>query len=585
MNKTPICTGACIFGKCPNKTCVKYSQTGPHRAIKAEMSILTSGNLPKGPTGKTGFGIAVDIGTTTVAAYLYDFDKGECVAIESALNPQVTFGVDVISRIKYCRDKDGGEHELAASIRTCINTLSAALCEKQGIGPAQVVEMAVTGNTTMLHLFADTDPSSMGEAPFTVPDYFGYMKNASELGLNCGGQVYIARCISAFVGGDITSAILSSGMRDDPVSLLLDIGTNGEVALHAGGKLYVTSTAAGPAFEGSELSCGMAAVKGAVSVVYALSGEIKTSAIGGLEPKGICGSGVIDALALMKTAGAMDETGRILEGPHTIEVNGEPAFLITEGVHITQRDVRRIQTAKSAIAAGTLALIHRAGLTVSDISRVYLAGGFGSYMDEQNAITIGLLPEEARSIIKNIGNAAGAGAGMALVKSEYVQEHRRIAVSGWTNSDRCGIAYESWRDCSRLIWGPSPHRLPWQHQNLIAASRVADTEIAVPRRLTSAPPIRTRRSHRTRCEAPGRKRLAGPERTKPIHLYLINPRNLLVGLTDLKRSRWNRYRVWKPLGLLTVAALTPAEWQVTVFDENIRKPDYEKLPAPGPRRA
>ena len=427
MSETPICTGACIFGKCPNKTCVKYNQGGAHRAVKAEMSILTNGNLPKGPTGKTGYGIAVDIGTTTVAAYLYDFDKGECVAVESAINPQVTFGVDVISRIKYCRDQEGGVHELAASIRNCINTLSVTLCEKQGIEPEQITQMSVTGNTTMLHLFTDTDPSLMGEAPFTVPDHFGYTMEAKSLGLACGGQVYIARCISAFVGGDITSAILSSGMRDDTASLMLDIGTNGEVALHANGQLFVTSTAAGPAFEGSELSCGMAAVNGAISAIYVLSGEMRISVIGGGSPKGICGSGVIDAIALMKSLGAMDETGRILDSPLTITVDGAPAISIREGVYISQRDVRRIQTAKAAIAAGTLALVNRAGLSIGDISCVYLAGGFGNYMDEQNAITIGLLPEESRNIIKNIGNAAGAGAGMALVKGEYISEHRNIA--------------------------------------------------------------------------------------------------------------------------------------------------------------
>lgn len=427
MSETPICTGACIFGKCPNKTCVKYSQKGPHRALKADMSILTDGSLPKGPTGKTGYGIAVDIGTTTIAAYLYDFAAGECVAVQSALNPQVSFGVDVISRIKYCRDNLGGVHELAASIRSGIDKLSAALCESRGISADAVGEMAVTGNTTMMHLFADVDPSSMGEAPFVVPEYFGDIRPASSLGLACGGQVYLARCISAFVGGDITSAILSSGMRNDEASLLLDIGTNGEVALHAGGKLYVTSTAAGPAFEGAELSCGMAAVKGAVSAVDVLQGEIQTSVIGGGTGKGLCGSGVIDALALMKTSGAMDETGRILDGPRTVEVDGAPAFLVSEGVYITQRDVRRIQTAKSAIAAGTLALIHRAGLAVEDIQKVYLAGGFGNYMDGESAIAIGLLDEHFRHNLKNIGNAAGAGAGMALVKREYLDEHRRIA--------------------------------------------------------------------------------------------------------------------------------------------------------------
>ncbi len=427
MSDTPICTGACIFGKCPNKTCVKYSQSGPHRTLKAEMSILTAGNLPKGPTGKSGFGIAVDIGTTTVAAYLYDFEKGECVGVESALNPQVSFGVDVISRIKYCRDKAGGVHELAESIRACVGALSRTLCERQGVLPEKVGEMAVTGNTTMMHLFADVDPSPMGEAPFTVPEYFGDTRSAALLGLPMGGQVYLARCISAFVGGDITSAILSSGMRNDKASLLMDIGTNGEVALYADGRLFVTSTAAGPAFEGAELSCGMAAVKGAASAVYALSGEIRTSVIGGAQAKGLCGSGVIDAIALMKTSGAMDETGRILEGPHTVEVDGAPAFRVAEGILVTQRDVRRIQTAKSAIAAGVLALLHRAGLTVDKLDAVYVAGGFGNYMDGESAIAIGLLSPEFRQILKNIGNAAGAGAGMALVKGEYLAEHRHIA--------------------------------------------------------------------------------------------------------------------------------------------------------------
>jgi len=211
------------------------------------------------------------------------------------------------------------------------------------------------------------------------------------------------------------------------VSLLLDIGTNGEVALHAHGQLFVSSTAAGPAFEGSELLCGMAAVTGAASSVWVEDGEIKTAVIGGGKPRGLCGSGIIDAIALMRTSGAMDETGRIEEGPHTIEVDGAPAFVIADGIAVTQRDVRRIQTAKAAIAGGVLALVHRAGLALSDIQKVYLAGGFGNYMNPQSAMDIGLLPPIFRDIIKNIGNAAGAGAGMTLLSDEYIRESLRIA--------------------------------------------------------------------------------------------------------------------------------------------------------------
>jgi uncharacterized 2Fe-2S/4Fe-4S cluster protein (DUF4445 family) len=427
MNDRQVCTGACLIGKCPFKTCIKYKQGGAHRPLKADMSILTDGRLPEIPTGKNGYGAAIDIGTTALALYLYDMGPGKCVKVQSALNPQTSFGLDVISCIKYCRDNANGTDELQAAIINSLNEQFEKLCSGQGISPADLIALSVTGNTTMLHLLAGVDPSPMGEFPFTVPDMFGRRVSAASLGLNAGGEVYLERCMAAFVGGDITSAILSSGMMKDDVSLLLDIGTNGEVALNAYGQLFVSSTAAGPAFEGSELSCGMAAVKGAAGSVWAQDGEIKTAVIGGGKPKGLCGSGIIDAIALMRTSGAMDETGHIEEGPHTIEVDGAPAFVIADGIAVTQRDVRRIQTAKAAIAGGVLALVHRAGLALADIQNVYLAGGFGNYMNPQSAMDIGLLPPIFRDIIKNVGNAAGAGAGMTLLSDEYIRESLRIA--------------------------------------------------------------------------------------------------------------------------------------------------------------
>ncbi len=428
MNEHQVCTGACLLGKCPFPSCIKYKQGGAHRPLKADMAILTDGRLPKIPTGRSGYGIAIDIGTTTLALYLYDLTPGECVAVTSALNPQTSFGLDVISRIKYCRDKTSGTQELQSAVRDGLNAQIEKLCARHNITPADVTEMSVTGNTTMLHLLAGVNPSSMGEFPFTVPDYFGRRVSAESLGLITQAEVYLERCMAAFVGGDITSAILSSGMMNDDVALLLDIGTNGEVALYAHGKLFVSSTAAGPAFEGAELSCGMAAVSGAIDSVWVHDGQILKSVIGGGDvPKGLCGSGVIDVLALARVAGAMDETGHIEEGPHTIQIDGAPAFSVAEGVALTQRDVRRIQTAKSAIAAGVLALVHRAGLEVTDIRQVYLAGGFGNTMNAQSAMDIGLLPSEFSGIIKNIGNAAGAGAGMTLLKGEYMKESARIA--------------------------------------------------------------------------------------------------------------------------------------------------------------
>ncbi len=427
MEDKRVCTGACIFGKCPFEECIKHKQGSVHKVVKADMSILTKGNLPTLHTNFSGYGIAIDIGTTTVASYLYSYETGKNIDIESVINPQTSFGVDVISRIKYCRDKENGLGELHSAIVTALNKLIETMCARQGIDVSQISKMSLTGNTTMMCLVAKVDPSDMGVSPFVMPFAFGNIVNSKSIDLVGDADVYLSQCMSSFVGGDITSAILSSGMMKDDVSILLDIGTNGEVALNAHGKTLASSTAAGPAFEGAELSCGMAAVKGAINSVYALDGEIGYTTIGGAEPTGICGSGVIDALALMKTSGVMDETGYIEDSVFTKEIKGAPAFMICDNVYITQADVRNIQTAKSAIAAGMLAIIHSAGLTFDDVKTVYLAGGFGNYMNENNASIIGLLPPGALEKLKNIGNAAGAGAGMTLAFGEYQQEGKKIA--------------------------------------------------------------------------------------------------------------------------------------------------------------
>ncbi len=453
----PVCTGACLFGKCPYKTCIKHEQRKRQAAqIKADMQILTSCHIQNIKSDRTGYGIAVDIGTTTVVAYLYDLAACSLLAVTSRINAQVTLGTDVISRIKYCMDIDGGLKDLHEAIISELNSLMAEVVSQAKLKADDISRVVVTGNTTMLHLFEGLSPVSMGAAPFEPASTFGYSRKAVELGLIVSeAEVYLTDCISAFVGGDITTAILASGMcESEDLTLLLDIGTNGEVALGSSGMLLVTSTAAGPAFEGAQLSCGMASVRGAINSIDVMQGEITFTTIGDAPPQGICGSGAVDALALALKAGLVDETGRISDEDdvaeplrrYLTEQNGMPALKIAEGIVITQKDIRELQTAKAAIAAGILSLLHHAGTALDSVKRLYLAGGFGNYMVPENAVAIGLLPHELSDRICPIGNAAGAGAVMTLLsKLEKCQAIRNMGRH--VNLDGNPYFMEKYVDC------------------------------------------------------------------------------------------------------------------------------------------
>jgi uncharacterized 2Fe-2S/4Fe-4S cluster protein (DUF4445 family) len=452
-----VCTGACIFGKCPYKQCIKY-QGAERNAVqlKTDMSILTKNLIPKCAPDKTGLGAAVDIGTTTVVAYLYDLETTDCLGIQSAINPQVTLGVDVISRIKYCGDFDDGLKKMQDAIVKKINTLTAALLE--GREKEEITQFVITGNTTMLHLFAGLSPVSMGVSPFTPKSVFGYTISAAEAGLDAAGaEVYLVSCISSFVGGDVTSAILASGFQNGKeMCLLMDIGTNGEVALGNRDSIYATSTAAGPAFEGAEIKKGMAGVPGAVNSVFIREGKIEYTVLGGKPPRGICGSGILDLTAVAVQAGLLEDTGRILtpdEAPegaekYLREIDGEIAVFVDENVYLTQRDIRHIQTAKAAMAAGVLALVKSAGVGLADIKTVFIAGGFGNYMDPESAARIGLIDKQLSDKIEFIGNAAGSGAIMALLNDGYKEESEQIAKMG-SHVELGGDAYfmEKYVDC------------------------------------------------------------------------------------------------------------------------------------------
>jgi len=439
--KQLTCTGACLFGKCPFEKCIKYEQRKKQAVqIKTDMQILTSCNIQHIAGEKQGYGIAVDIGTTTVVAFLYDLASCTQLGIASRINAQVTLGTDVISRIKYCMDIEDGLNDMNEAIIKELNSLTEELLSQAKLETADISHMVVTGNTTMLHLFANMSPTAMGVAPFVPGSTFGYSAKASELGLIVKeADVYLTDCISAFVGGDITTAILASGMfESEDLCLLLDIGTNGEVALGNKNGIRGTSTAAGPAFEGAQLSHGMASVKGAINSVYVLKGEIEFTTIGDTEPKGICGSGVVDALAVALRAGLVDETGRIKDADEVVEPlrkylteeNGMSALKIAGDIVITQKDIRELQTAKAAIAAGVLALLHDAGEELGSVKKLFLAGGFGNYMVPENAVTIGLLPKETADRIETIGNAAGAGAVMVLLSETYKKQCKAIKRAG-----------------------------------------------------------------------------------------------------------------------------------------------------------
>ncbi|MEG1472599.1 MAG: ASKHA domain-containing protein [Christensenella sp.] len=435
MNKELVCKGECLFGKCPHKHCIKFlQQDADAKDIRAEMKILTKGVMPKLKTDKKGCGFAVDIGTTTVVVYLYNFDDAKCLSVKSRINAQASLGLDVISRIKFCTDSENGLQKMNDAIVRELNSLMDEALQDSGIVRDMINSCVITGNTTMLHLLAKVSPVSMGVLPFEPLSTFGCYIQAKELGIDLPqAECYLTPCMSAFVGGDITSALLATGFAAaEDICLLMDIGTNGEVAIGNKDFILSTSTAAGPAFEGAQISCGMAGVNGAVNSVEALQGKLKTTVVGGGVAQGLCGSGLLDAIALMCDIGVIDETGRIDDesGSRFVgEIEGEPIILIAENVFITQKDIRELQTAKAAVAAGVLSLVKEANMSISDIKRVYIAGGFGNYMNQRSATRIGLLSDDFNEIV-SVGNAAGAGASMALFNAQYEADMKHICAVG-----------------------------------------------------------------------------------------------------------------------------------------------------------
>ena len=403
-----------------------------------------------------GYGIACDIGTTTVVCHLLELKQGRRLATAGEANRQQAFGADVISRIR--ASEEGHLEELANLIRGQLSDMICDVCKQAGIGPDQIRAMTVAANTTMCHLLTGLDPSGIGRAPFVPKSYFGTEVPSKVLNLPFDGPVYIAPAVSGYVGGDITSDLVAVEIqrKQKPV-LLIDVGTNGEMVLGCGDKLLCCSTAAGPAFEGAQIRFGMTAKTGAIHAVEYRDGRVVCSVLGGGEAVGICGSGLIDAIAVMLDLGALDETGRILDPEEDDDIpeaaqpwlfldeNEDPAFRLTDQVWVTQSDVRKVQLGKGAIAAGEQVLINTYGVGYDEIGALYLAGGFGSYIRPASAARIGMIPQELLPVTAAAGNTAAEGACMALlsrqVRAKLSQLHHQMQYIELSGKEEFNQAY------------------------------------------------------------------------------------------------------------------------------------------------
>ena len=414
VNVSAPCGGLGRCGKC-RATVNGEEVLACHYALTGDTAVtvreLAGGAILGGETGTSGggtrLGAALDLGTTTLALALYDLNTGKCIGQRTAWNAQAAYGADVITRAQYCMEHPEGTQIIQSVIHSQLDEMLGSL----GKSLKEIESLFVAGNTIMQHLFAGLDPSPIAVAPFTPRTLF----ENSE---------HFAPCVAGYVGGDITAGLLASGLFEkEGKYLFLDVGTNGEMALGGKDGFACCAVASGPAFEGAGISCGMAGVDGAVSHVRFEGGALHFDVIGGGEAKGLCGSGLVDLAALFCREGIITASGLLLppeEAPEnwaaylSEDEDGNGIFFLTPSVYLTARDVRQLQLAKAAVAAGIRVLLKKSGTAIDEVGGLYLAGGFGSFLDPKSAADIGMLPRELADKTAVLGNASLEGAGMAL---------------------------------------------------------------------------------------------------------------------------------------------------------------------------
>lgn len=395
-----------------------------------ESTILTSQykntvSLPFDPGNKTSLsaypmGVAIDIGTTTLVLYLVNLTTGSLIETRSTVNPQTNYGADVITRINYCIQNKEGLVQMQSDVIAEINRQLTHFSHTLGLETTDIVKISVTGNTTMLHFFWGVDPSSLAFVPFKPVFLNEKSASGKELNLACHPEAEIKTLssVAAYVGSDLAAGIASLEPDSNIHNFLyVDIGTNGEIALVTKKHVFCCATAAGPAFEGANISHGMPAMEGAISVYD----DLGCNTIGNVNPRGICGSGLIDVAASLVRNNIIKKDGA-METDFQVAVNQDSG----QEILLSRQDVRELQLAKSAIASGLKILLKHAELSFNDIDALYLAGGFGNYVNMESAVTIGLLPSELQNRTIPVGNASGTGAMLALKSSQFTEKVNRL---------------------------------------------------------------------------------------------------------------------------------------------------------------
>lgn len=391
------------------------------------------------PRAQRQLGFASDLGTTKMAGYLLDLKTGQLLASRGVMNPQIAYGEDVMARISYAMENPEKAETLARVVREAFDGMIGEMCAEVDTTPQAVTDAVIVGNTAMHHLFAGLPVRQLGLAPYVAAVSAAMDVKARDLGLHLapGAYVHLLPNIAGFVGADHVAMLLATGIyKDNRVVAGLDIGTNTEVALWANGRLLTCSTASGPAFEGAHIRDGMRAAEGAIERILLDDEQIVYQTIGDVAPIGICGSGILDAVAQLFKHGVVDRRGAIKPGhPRVRETANGREFVLVEKedssagreIIVTRGDIGEIQLAKGAMRAGLNILLEKAGISESDIDAVVIAGAFGSYIDVASAVAIGMFPTLPLDRFVQVGNAAGMGARMALVSQEQREEAKRIA--------------------------------------------------------------------------------------------------------------------------------------------------------------
>lgn len=391
------------------------------------------------PFGTPIHGLAVDIGTTKIAVFIVNLETGEIVHQAGLMNPQIAYGEDVIARISYANQSPRHEIELHSLLLNALNQAVNEGCLAASIMPAQIVDAVIVGNTAMHHFFAGLPVRQLGEAPYLPAVTQSMLIPARDTGLTIAPEayVYLPPIIAGYVGADHVAMVVDSQLLSaTDIVIALDIGTNTEISLKTPHGTYSCSCASGPAFEGARISMGMRAAPGAIEKVELIQGEIKFSTIDNLPPVGICGSGILDAVAVMRIDGAIDRRGALQKGhPRLIDQGNQKVYVLASkrdtgsdyDIVVSRKDVNEIQLAKAAIRAGIVALLEQGGITSAEVDRFIIAGAFGTYINLKSAIQIGMFPDVPVSRFTQVGNAAGAGARQMLLSSNAREAAETVA--------------------------------------------------------------------------------------------------------------------------------------------------------------